>query len=303
LHPQTSDKATRARMPEAPEANNVPSDPAPQTTGFVRGFKFNLGHQETDRIVDELEQVCKQVLQSAGDSWMTCTAASNIMCNNLGYEDQGELEDAIKCDWVEFIQSMPHLETKIQDDGSYANGMMVFRMKPFVPVQDRKMFIKSFTVKTREDLWRVCHKAPSAVMEFPEMEFEIGADAKRKIDSIYNHIAGAVYNLSMHVSSLGMQLSEDHKDKISETIHDLNVMLDVEKPFTVLIHDRTGISEIRPDDDVSTQYGGPAEMDPLEMEELKMQEMLQAINEVDGGNEAGGEAPPDADKETVTEVD
>jgi len=54
---------------------------------------------------------------------------------------------------------------------------------------------------------------------------------------------------------------------------------------------------------VSTQYGGPAEMDPLEMEELKMQEMLQAINEVDGGNEAGGEAPPDADKETVTEVD
>ena len=44
-------------------------------------------------------------------------------------------------------------------------------------------------------------------------------------------------------------------------------------------------------------------MDPLEMEELKMQEMLQAINEVDGGNEAGGEAPPDADKETVTEVD
>lgn len=79
-------------MPEAPEANNVPSDPAPQTTGFVRGFKFNLGHQETDRIVDELEQVCKQVLQSAGDSWMTCSAASNIMCNNLGYEDQGELE-------------------------------------------------------------------------------------------------------------------------------------------------------------------------------------------------------------------
>jgi hypothetical protein len=58
----------------------------------VRGFSFNLGHQETDRIVDELEQVCKQILQSAGDSWMTCTAASNIICTNLGYEDQGELE-------------------------------------------------------------------------------------------------------------------------------------------------------------------------------------------------------------------
>jgi hypothetical protein len=33
-------------------------------------------------------------------------------------------------------------------------------MKPLVPVHDRKMFIKSFTVKSRQDLWRVCHKAP-----------------------------------------------------------------------------------------------------------------------------------------------
>ena len=79
-------------MPAAPEEINVPSDPAPQTEGFVRGFTFNLGHQETDRIVDELEQVCKQVMQSAGDSWMTCNAAANIICSSLGYEDQAELE-------------------------------------------------------------------------------------------------------------------------------------------------------------------------------------------------------------------
>jgi hypothetical protein len=79
-------------MPAEPEEINVPSDPAPQTEGFVRGFTFNLGHQETDRIVDELEQVCKQVMQSAGDSWMTFTAAANIICSSLGYEDQAELE-------------------------------------------------------------------------------------------------------------------------------------------------------------------------------------------------------------------
>ena len=95
-------------------------------------------------------------------------------------------QDAIKCDWPEFIKSMPHLETKIQDDNSYAHGQLVFRMKPLVPVYDRKMFIKSFTVNNRQDLWRVCHKAPSAVMEFPDMEFEIGADGKRKIDSLWN---------------------------------------------------------------------------------------------------------------------
>lgn len=292
-------------MPAAPEGtegirSNVPSDPAPKTEGFVTGFSFNLGHQETDRIVDELEQVCKQVMQSAGDSWMTCTAAANIVCTNLGYEDQGELEDAIKCDWEEFIQSMPHLQTKTQDDGSYAQGKIVFRMKPLVPVHDRKMFIKSLTVQTRQDLWRVCHKAPSAVMEFPDIEFEIGADGKRKIDSLYNHIAAAVYNLSMHVSTLGAGLSEDSKGKIAQTIHELNVLLDVEKPFTILLHDRTGISEIRPEHGVTTQFGGAAEMDPLEQEELKMQEMLLAIDEV---NNEEDDEPDIDDKVTVTDVD
>jgi hypothetical protein len=126
------------------------------------------------------------------------------------------LQDAIKCDWEEFIKSMPHLETKIQDDNSYAQGRLVFRMKPLVPVHDRKMFILSFTVKSRQDLWRVCHKAPSAVLEFPDLEFEIGADARRKIDSLYNHIAAAVYNLSMHVSTMGSQISQGHKDAFSE---------------------------------------------------------------------------------------
>jgi hypothetical protein len=113
---------------------------------------------------------------------------------------------------------MPHLETKIQDDNSYAQGRLVFRMKPLVPVHDRKMFILSFTVKSRQDLWRVCHKAPSAVLEFPDLEFEIGADARRKIDSLYNHIAAAVYNLSMHVSTMGSQISQGHKDAFSEVL-------------------------------------------------------------------------------------
>lgn len=42
-------------------------------------------------------------------------------------------------------------------------------------------------------------QAPSALVEIPEIEFEIGADAKRKIDSVYNHVAASIYNLSMHV--------------------------------------------------------------------------------------------------------
>eukprot|EP00960_Hanusia_phi_P059001 764046-Hanusia_phi.AAC.10 len=280
-------------------AETLPSDPAPQTQGTLPGFKFNLGHQETDRIIDEIEQVCKQVRQSAGESWMTADAAANIVCSNLGYEDQAELEDALKCQWGTFLESMPHLETKIQDDGSFAEGKLVFRMKPFQPLLDRKMFIKTFKINNRQDLWRICHKAPSAVLEIPEMEFEIGADAKRKIDSIYNHLASAIYNLSMHLSTLGSQLSEDHRNKIGATIEELNVLLDVEKPFTIMLHDRTGLSDIQPEDGVETQYGGAAEEDPIETEERKLEEMMFAISEEDE-KDGGAE---DMSRLTVTDVD
>jgi C4-type Zn-finger protein len=156
-----------------------------------------------------------------------------------------------------FLILLPLLSTfATQDDGSASDGRLVFRMKPLPPLSERRMFIKKVMIKTRADLWRVVHKAPSAVVEIPELEFEIGADAKRKIDSVYNHISGAVYNLSMHISTLGGQLSADTKEKITETVDQLNKLLDVDEPWTFMLHDRTGISEIRPEDDVETQYGG-----------------------------------------------
>lgn len=54
--------------------------------------RFNLGHQETDRIVDELEQICKQVMMSAGDAWMSGASGMHMLCSTLGYEDEGEFE-------------------------------------------------------------------------------------------------------------------------------------------------------------------------------------------------------------------
>ena len=67
-------------------------------------------------------------------------------------------QDAIKAPFEEFLKSLPHVETKIQDDGSVAHGKLVFRLKPLPPVSERKMFIKTFVIKSRTDLWRVCHK-------------------------------------------------------------------------------------------------------------------------------------------------
>mmetsp|Transcript_34482 Transcript_34482/g.68981 ORF Transcript_34482/g.68981 Transcript_34482/m.68981 type:complete len:288 (+) Transcript_34482:55-918(+) len=282
----------------------LPSDPAPQAVGNLQGFKFNMGHQETDRVVDELEVILKQVRQSAGDAWMSADSAMLMLCNSLGYEDQEEFEDALRTSFTEFLKALPHIESKVQDDGSRADGKLVFRFKPLPPAAERKMFIKKFKITTREDLWRVCHKAPSAVVEIPEIEFEIGADAKRKIDSIYNHIASAVYNLSMHVSKLGNQISQDHKEKIGETVQQLNALLDVTEPFTFVLHDRTGISEIVPEEGVNTEFGGEAEEDPLETEDRKAQELLDAIGEDDEeGGEGETDGAPDQNKVTMLDVD
>ena len=69
------------------------SDPAPQTIAKLPGYKFDMGHQETDRVVDELEQICKTIRQSAGqEAWMPAESACRMLCTDLGYEDQGEFE-------------------------------------------------------------------------------------------------------------------------------------------------------------------------------------------------------------------
>eukprot|EP00285_Hemiselmis_virescens_P009345 CAMPEP_0173378456 /NCGR_PEP_ID=MMETSP1356-20130122/1611_1 /TAXON_ID=77927 ORGANISM="Hemiselmis virescens, Strain PCC157" /NCGR_SAMPLE_ID=MMETSP1356 /ASSEMBLY_ACC=CAM_ASM_000847 /LENGTH=263 /DNA_ID=CAMNT_0014331529 /DNA_START=70 /DNA_END=858 /DNA_ORIENTATION=+ len=251
------------------------SDPAPQTIAKLPGYRFDMGHQETERLVDELEQICKTVKYSAGEAWMTAVSAQSILCTDLGYEDAAELEDAIRGSFEDFLKALPHIETKIQDDGSASHGKLVFRALPLKPLAERKMFLKKLTIATREDLWRVIHKAPCAVVEIPELEFEIGADSKRKIDSLYNLIASAVYNLSMHVSTLGNAISDDHKEKIGETVDELNKLLDVEKPWTLLLHDRTGLSEIRPEEGVETTEAGPAEEDPAEQNEREQQEAFE----------------------------
>ncbi len=59
-------------------------------------------------------------------------------------------------------------------------------------------------------------QSPQARVEIPELEFEISEDSKRKIDSVYNHIAAAIFNLGTHVRSV--PLPEDAKNKIIDCI-------------------------------------------------------------------------------------
>lgn len=43
-------------------------------------------------------------------------------------------------------------------------------------------------------------KAKNAVIEIPELEFEIAASGKRVIDTVYNHISGAIFELTRHAA-------------------------------------------------------------------------------------------------------
>ena len=56
---------------------------------------------------------------------------------------------------------------------------------------------------------------PGAYVEIPELEFEIGADHRRRVDSVYNHIAASIFNLERHVEMLG----EDNPRRCGETGH------------------------------------------------------------------------------------
>lgn len=79
----------------------------------------------------------------------------------------------------------------------------VFRVIPDPPPEEctpQRLVLK---IESRADLWRVLMLHPGAFVEIPELEFEIGADHRRRVDSVYNHIAASVFNLERHVEMLG----------------------------------------------------------------------------------------------------
>lgn len=124
--------------------------------------------------------------------------------------------------------------------------------EPEDPSQCRAKRI-SFTVTEREDLWRVVLQGSQATIEIPELEFAIRPEAHRRIDTIYNFIAAAVYNLGNHVAVNGRAakqglggLPEQEAQYICASIDELNRLLDLQQTFTVVIVDPQGISDLKP---------------------------------------------------------
>ena len=118
------------------------------------------------------------------------------------------------------------------------------------PDPDASPTVYTLEVTKREDLWRVLYKSADACVRMPSIDFEIGADNKRRIDTVYNHITAAVWNLSSHLRGQKSEVASESAAAITETVDALNAMLDVEEPFTLVVDDPTGASQFKPADGV-----------------------------------------------------
>jgi len=196
----------------------------------------------------------------------------NLLCKELGYEDRGEFEDALQGDFEDFLEVMPHLETRKPYEGE--EGGLRFRYKAMPPEEERVPIKMVYRITESADLWRVCLKNPRATMCIPELEFEMSADGKRHVDAVYNHIAAAIFNLGNHVREELKEchdVPEDYRYRLMETCTALNWLLDVEQPFTIIVTDPDGTSCFKPDgvEDGKVVYiMNPAEDDPVGNERL-----------------------------------
>ena len=125
----------------------------------------------------------------------------------------------------------------------------VFRIIPDPPPEECTPQTLVLKIENRADLWRVLMLHPGAFVEIPELEFEIGADHKRRVDSVYNHIAASIFNLERHVELLGQQ-SEAERQGIKDACDQLRQVLDLDIPVTFVVTDPGGLSAFKPNEGV-----------------------------------------------------
>ena len=230
-----------------PRLDGLAAAPPPPAAGDKSGLqcsleqKLAIGHQEIDRIVDEVEQIYR----AQPTEWLPLEPVGMMMLHEW-YEDYDEFEDAVGGSFQEFLEALPQFETRTNPD----TGKADFKVLP--PDVDAPPRILTLRVRERSDLWRVLHKSPEAAVRIPHLEFEIGADSKRRIDSVYNHISQAAWHLGAHIRSQigeGAEATESAA-AILETVDALELLLDVEEPFDLIVDDPTGASSFKPSDGV-----------------------------------------------------
>ena len=207
----------------------------------LAAYNVDVSHQELSRIMKELEDFCATC---PADTWIAVEAGANWLCQQLGYGDYDELEDALHSTLEDFLKQLPHFDVK-QPVPDAEDQTVRFRSNLAESVSGRPCKM-TFRVENRGDLWVVMLKPKGSWIEIPEIEFEIGRSDTRQVDTIYNLIGEAVYNLGMYLKANHAAISPERFDGIYATIHELNNLLDVEKPFTWILHDPTGTGAFKP---------------------------------------------------------
>jgi len=207
----------------------------------LAAYKVDVSHQELSRIIKELEDFYDTCPQ---DTWIPVDSAANWLCLNLGYDDYNELEDALHCTLEEFLTQLPHFDVK-QPPAEKPDDFVRFKsnLRDAAPGRPCKV---TYRIENRGDLWAVMLKPKECWVEIPEMEFEIGRGEARQVDTIYNLIGEAVYNLGAYLKTNHKVISEERFDGIYATIHQLNRLLDVDEPFTWIAHDPSGTVAFKP---------------------------------------------------------
>ncbi|WIA32221.1 hypothetical protein OEZ86_003070 [Tetradesmus obliquus] len=231
--------------------------PISDSQAVLQNTKLDMSHQEASRLVEHLQTMWEGYCtdgegNSNGCEWLPVEQIGSMMCQELGYEDEPEFEDALKGSFADFLDKLPYVVKQEK------NGKLYFQIKPELPRSQWRATKMTVKISSTADLWRTCYKSPYATIEIPELEFEFSADGKRHTDSIYNHIGSAVYNLGNYVQQGNSGLSDDHKNKIMDTVIALNMFLDVPVPWTWVVHDPSGMSEFKPmDGHVEVEYLEP----------------------------------------------
>ncbi|KAJ3153300.1 hypothetical protein HDU89_000931 [Geranomyces variabilis] len=245
--------AATTAPPPAADSPSVTDSTTPTTTtapqagaAAAPAYHLDLAHQETDRIIEELQKLYHAAAPSP-DVRLPIDNIAQLLTNELGYEDLAEFEDSLHGTFAQFLSAIPEIDLDF--------ASQTFRFRP-EPTQDEWVHKRwTINVTHRDQLWWVLSKSAHARIEIPEIEFEIAADGARHIDSFYNHIANAAYNIARHAAANAKNTDSADATAMAETVANLHSLLDLDQPFTIIIHDPSGTSDFANISDVEVERG------------------------------------------------
>ncbi|KAJ3185399.1 hypothetical protein HDU87_000018 [Geranomyces variabilis] len=240
--PPTTATATTTTASPTPTTDSAMPD---STTAQPEPYHLDLAHQETDRIIEELQKLYHAAAPTP-QVRLPIDNIAQLLTHELGYEDLAEFEDSLHGTFTQFLAAIPEVDLDA--------ASRTFRFRP-EPAEDEWVHKRwTINVTHRDQLWWVLSKSAHARIEIPEIEFEIAADGARHIDSFYNHIANAAYNIARHAAAANTH-STDAAAAMAETVANLHSLLDLDRPFTIIIHDPSGTSDFANITDVEVERG------------------------------------------------